>query len=316
MTASELRSHPTTAALIALQDELGIKDIPFANRLGLGLHGANWGKIKAGTYTGSYTKAATLLGVAWEAYRHPSSGEVEEGVVILRHVTDSLNAVAIARAAEDEHRLVMIAGKRGSGKSRTLSLIAAKHGAVSLEAMPSWSGSYLNFLNKFGAGLHLGPWRTGGDAEGEIIASLAATHPVICIDEFNYFSPSGINFLKSVLNQTRCVLVTATVPHFLARMASDRSTAQESAQLLRRAVAIIHIQEPDDRLVLQIQRALFPVLELAPGQASSIAAAAAKMDGIDSVCSILDGADDAADVPAAIERHKRSLRTTLHPGEK
>jgi hypothetical protein len=292
-----------------------LKDIPFAKQLNLGLHGANWGKIKAGTYNGNYTKAQTLLGVAWDAYQDPGTGEIEEGVVILRHVTDVLNAVSIGLASEDEHRAIMLVGKRGSGKSRTLSLICAKHKATVIHALPSWSGSYLNFLNKFGEGFNLGPWRSGGDAESEILRSLSHTNPVICIDEFNHFSAAGINFLKAVLNQTRSVLVTATIPHFLAKMASDRSTSPESAQYLRRCIAIIHIAEPDERSVLQIQRALFPDLELAPGQASAIAAAAVKMNGLDSVCAILDGSDDSADVPASIERHKRSLRTALKPGE-
>ena len=316
MTSTQLHSHPVVAALAAIQRDLGLKDLPFATQLRLGIHGANWGKILAGTYDGSHSKALTKLQVALDAWLHPSGGDTEEGIVILRHVREALDAVEIALAADDEHRLIVLAGLRGSGKSRTISLVHAKHGGYSMEALPSWSGSYLNFLNKFAAGIGVDPSRNGGEAETAILTALGAmTHPVICVDEFNYFSPAGINFLKSILNQTTAVLVVGTIPHYLARMAYQTKTAQESAQLLRRAVCIIHIPAVTERDVCQIQQALFPDLSIDSAQAHAVAAAANRQSRLDSVCSILADADAPDDIPASILRHERGLKVTLKPGE-
>jgi hypothetical protein len=317
MTATELRHHPVTTRLLAIQESLGLKDIPFASTLRLGIHGANWGKILAGTYTGSFSKALTLLEIALDAYEHPGTGETEEGVVILSHVREALDAFDIARAADDEHRLVILAGPRGSGKSRTIALAHHRHGGAYMEALPSWSGSYFDFLIQFAAGLAVAidGRHTKGSFETAILADLAAHPRPIFIDEFNYFSPAGINFIKAILNRTRCAVMTATVPHFLTRMAADTRTAQESAQLVRRAVAVIHIPAVTEREVVQLQTSLFPHLPLSADASRDIASAANRHSRLDSVFAILDDAEDQADIPKAIARHERAKKITLKPGE-
>lgn len=316
MTASELTNHPTVKALAQIQNNLGLKDIPFAKQFRLGLHGANWGKIRAGTYDGSFSKALVKLQLALESYANPGTGETEEGIVVLSHVREACDAMKIAVNAEDEHRLVLIAGLRGSGKSRAMALVAHKFPGHQMEALPSWAGGYLNFLNKFAAGVNVAPSRSAGDAEDAILSSLINNPSPIYIDEFNYFSPAGINFLKAVLNKTHCPIMTATVPHYLSRMAADTRTAQESAQLLRRAVAIIHIPAVTDREVIQVQRALFPDLDLNSGEiGQQIAKAANRTSRLDSVVSILADAESAADIPTAIARHERAFKVTLKPGE-
>lgn len=315
MTATELKNHPIVARLAQIQSSLGLKDIPFAKQLRLGIHGANWGKILAGTYDGSFAKVIAKFQVALEAYDNPGSGETEEGIVVLRHVREALDAMKIASAAEDEHRLVVVAGLRGSGKSRTMSLVAHKFPGHQMEALPSWSGGYLNFLNKFAAGVGVPRHLSAGDAETAILDSLTTNPRPIYIDEFNYFSPAGINFLKAVLNKTGCPIMVSTIPHFLSRMANDTRTAQESAQLLRRAVAIIHIPAVTEREVIQFQRALFPELDIAGTAAGEVARSANRHSRLDSVVAILQDADSAADITTSILRHERGAKVTLKPGE-
>lgn len=314
MTSTQLRNHPTVLKLAEIQQKLGLNDIPFAKALRLGMHGANWGKIKAGTYDGNFSRSLLKLDVALADHSAQGTGETEDGIVILDHVQTALDAVDIAMVAEDEHRLVVLSGPRGSGKSRTLSILHSRHGGHSMAALPSWSGGYLNFLNKFAAGIGLHESRSAGSAETLILTHLGTSSGLITIDEFNYFSPAAINFLKAVLNDTRWVIATATVPHYLARMAADRQTSQEASQLLRRAVAIIHIPTVTSRAVEQIQRAFHPHLDLS-GQASSVASAANRIHRLDSVCAILSDAEDSADIPAAIARHERATKTALRPGE-
>lgn len=317
MTASELKNHPVTQRLHAIQADLGLRDIAFADNLRLGIHGANWGKILAGTYTGSFTKALTKLEIALEAYENPGTGETDEGIVILTHVREAIDAMTIAKASDDEHRLVILAGPRGSGKSRTIALVHHKFGGNSMEALPSWNGSYFDFLMQFssGLGISIEGRHTKGSFETAILAELTSHPRPIFIDEFNYFSPQGINFIKAILNRTRCCIMTATVPHFLSRMVAESRTAQESAQLVRRAVAIIHIPAVTEREVTQIQAALFPKLKLTAEQSREIAAAANRHSRLDSVYAILDDAESAGEIPKSIARHDRSKKITLKPGE-
>ncbi len=317
MTASELKNHPSVQRLIAIQSDLGLKDIPFASQLRLGIHGANWGKILAGTYTGSFTKALTKLEIALDSYQNPGTGETEEGIVVLSHVREAIEAMEIAKLTEDEHRLVILVGPRGSGKTRTMKLVHNRLGGHYMEALQSWSGSYFDFLHQFAHELEISidGKRSKGDFEIAILGALKADPRGIYIDEFNYFSPAAINFIKAILNRTKCCIMTATIPHFLTRMVAESRTAQESAQLVRRAVAVIHIPSVTERDVLQVQLGLFPDLELSPELAKEIATSANRHSRLDSVYAILDDAESPADIPKAIARHERSRKITLKPGE-
>ena len=316
MTSTELRSHPVVQRLHDIQKSLELKDIPFADQLRLRMHGSNWGKILAGTYTGRFDRALINLTVALEDYEHGSNGETEDGIVILDHVRQALDAVDICISNENEHRLVVIAGVRGSGKSRTLQLIHAKHKGYLLSARPSWAGGYLNFLNRFAEGMGLSESRSAGAAECLIIDALRDSCGVICIDECNYFSANAINFLKTILNETRWVIAIGTIPFHLNRMASGRATAQESVQLFRRAVAIIHLPAVSIRQIELIARAIYPHLHL-NGSSQALATAANRLHRMDSVCQILDDTDpqDPGDLLKAIARHERFTKITLKPGE-
>lgn len=316
MTSQQLRAHPTVQRLYEIQQSLELKDIEFATQLRLRMHGSNWGKILAGTYTGRFDRALINLAVALEDYEHGSLGETEDGIVVLDHVKQTMDAVDIASVSEDEHRLVVIAGVRGSGKSRTLALIHSKHKGYLISARPSWAGGYLNFLNRFAEGMGLSVARSAGDAEAGIIDTLRETVGVICIDEFNHFSPNAINFLKTILNETRWAIVVSTIPYHLSRMASERSTAQESVQLLRRAVAIIHIPAVSIRHIELVQRAIYPTIHL-NGASQALASVANRLHRLDSVCQILDDTNpsDPSDLLKAIARHERFTKITLKPGE-
>ncbi len=319
MTIKELQSHPTVTALAEIQETLGLKDIPFASQLRLKLHGANWGKIKSGTFDGRADRALVNLAIALEQYQNQSGGEVEDGIVILDHVRQALDLVTLARTADDEHRLVVIVGVKGSGKTRTLKLIQSKCGGYLLSARQSWGGAYLNFLNQFATGLGITTvYRSQGEAEVGIIDYLAGPERlgtgIILIDEFNYFSSSAINFLKTILNETMWVLATATIPYHLSQMASSRATYQEAGQLLRRAVAIHHIPAVSVRMVDLVATALFPHLDIT-GSQSDIATAANQINRLDSVIAILRGTDPdvPGDVTKSIARHRRFTQISLDP---
>lgn len=317
MTSTELKNHPVVQRLLAIQAELGLKNIPFASQLNFGFHGANWGKIIAGNYTGSFKTVLTKLEIALDSYNNPGAGETEEGIVVLGHVKEAAECMEIAMHTEDEHRLVILAGPRGSGKTRTMQLVHARLGGCYMEAMESWSRGYFDFLTQFASELKISTdgLRSTGALEMVILNALKADPRGIYIDEFNYFSPAAINFLKAILNRTKCSIMTATIPRFLTRMVAETRTAQESAQLVRRAVSVIHIPAVTERDVVQVQLGLFPDLAISSENAREIAQSANRHSRLDSVYAILEDAESAADIPKAIARHERSRRITLKPGE-
>lgn len=98
----------------------------------------------------------------------------------------------------------------------------------------------MHTLRELGRGLGIGgDWRSADDAERSIIQALALSPRLIIIDEANYFSRDSLNFLKTILNETKCCLVLLTIPNHLASMAAD--CRDEFPQLLRRSVVIIYI---------------------------------------------------------------------------
>ncbi len=319
MTATELKNHPTVLRLRQIQTEQGLKDPEFAKLLHFKLHHANWGKIIAGTYVGDFSKALVNFEVSLDEYENQGLGELEDGIVVLKHVKEALDATEIGIAAEDEHRLTIVSGVRGAGKTRTLQLVHTKHGGFITGARPSWSKSYLNFLNGIACtpGMELGEFRGSRDAETHLLKFMKANpRKTLCIGEFNYFCSDGIGFMKTALNETDWAFTVDTIPFHLNRMASDRSTAQESAQLLRRTVAIIKIPPVSPRTVESIRKAMFPDLDL-NGRLNEIATVANQFDRIDTVRQILEDADPSvpSDVANAIERHKRLHKVNLNPGE-
>lgn len=313
MTASELKNHPTTLALIAIQESLGLKDGPFRDLMRFDFHGNNWGKIRKGTYRGNYSAVLTKLEVALAAYQNPESVDAEEGIVILPHVKETLDALEIAKESDDEHRLVIVSGHRGSGKTRTLHMCRHRVPGHYMEALPSWGGSYFDFLMLFaeGLGMELSSKRSKGALESAILDESRQNPRPIYIDEMNYFSPNAINFLKTMLNRVPAPIVTATIPKFLAGLRTESRTAQEAAQFVRRAVAIVHIPEVTDRAVFFVQKAFFRKVSLTQEDAKAIAAAANELDRMDSVTEILDLMDINNDAAKSIGLHRRLKQTSL-----
>lgn len=317
MTATELRHHPVTLALVEAQQALSLPDSDFARSLGIRYSGATWAKVKAGTYQGDYAKVLEQLTQALARHRAGGNAqaEIDGTTVILDHVALAIDAVEIARAARDEHRLVVICGKQGSGKSETLRLICRRYSGVRIHARPSWAGGYLHFLNNFAAGLGLSAdHRSPSPAESAIIDHLRLHPDVLTLDEFNHFSEKSLNFIKSILNETRAIICVGTIPSHLARMASDRATAEESRQLLRRAIAIIHIPPVDSAQITAVQRALYPDVHL-NGHAPNLAAAANRLHALDTVCQVLADTRPAndADLLKAIDRHQQMIRVAVRP---
>lgn len=307
-TSNELKEHPQVLELKEIQETLGLPDGDFARVVRFAYSGSSWGKIKAGTFAGNPEKALGAVKRALASHRAGGEVEVRHGLVVLPHVQAALDAVTVARVARDEHRLVLISGEPGAGKSKTAEMLGAEFGGHYLHAHPSWAGSYLRSLIGLARALGMsGDFRSTGAAETGILDHLKASPGLLVIDEANHFSRELVNFLKTILNETRCALVLCTLPGHLARMNAVHS--EESRQLLRRAVAIIHIGPVSSADVLAIHSAMYGDVPLGTA-AVTLAAAANRMHRVDTICRVFEETEpgEADDLPRAIERVERSIR--------
>lgn len=306
---SELPEHPQVQELREVQQQLGLPDEDFARVVRLSYSGSSWGKMKAGTFSGNPAKALRAVKTALAHHHLGGTPETVGEAVVFDHVRAACDAVAIARTATDEHKLVVVCGSWGAGKSVTAEMVRREHGGHYLHGRPSWASSYLRALMGIAHGIGIGSdFRSVGQGETEILRALEASPALLVIDEANHFNRDSLNFLKTVLNETRAVVCLMTLPGHLARIAATAS--EETRQLLRRAVAIIHIGPVTSAEVLAIQASFYP--ELALGHhAPRIASAANKHARLDTVRRILEEAEDAADVPAAVERVEGAIQTIL-----
>lgn len=165
--------------------------------------------------------------------------------------------------------------------------------------------SYLHALTSIGAGLGLAAsWYSAGAAERDILQSLQAAPRLIIIDEANHFNRATLNFLKTVLNLTRCGLVLLTLPHHMARMSSD--SREEFPQLLRRSIAIIHIPSITGEEVAAIRRGLYPQVDLP--NAAPLCALANQFHNLDTVRRVLDEIDAGQTPEAAVKAVRRQIQ--------
>ena len=306
-----LQSAPAVAELAQIKATLGLPDADFARTVKFAYSGSSWGKIKCGTFSGSHDKALRAVKAALAGYRLGGEVEVLRGVVIFPHVRQTLDAVTIARVSRDEHKLVIVCGHSGAGKSVTARLLGEEFGGHYLHAHPSWQGSYLRSLIGLARALGLsGAYRSTGEAESGVLAALATSPALLVIDEANHFSREFVNFLKTILNETACCLALFTLPGHLGRLAAVH--AEESRQLLRRAVAIVHIPPVSSADVMALHAGLYSEISLGTA-APALASAANRMHRLDTVRRVFEEAepDDSEDLPRAIERVEKSLKAVL-----
>ncbi|MEO6474129.1 MAG: AAA family ATPase [Luteolibacter sp.] len=302
---------PAVVELHEIQKSLGLADNDFAKSVKLDYSGSSWGKIKSGTFSGSPTKALSAVKRALANYRTGGEVVVQDGKVIFDHIQAARDAVTIAAAAKDEHKLVVVSGCWGSGKSTLAEIIHAEFGGHYFHAKPSWEKSYFRSLVDIAAAIGLAQeFRSEGEAESVLLATLKASPCLLILDEANHFSRKLIDFWKAVLNETACALNCYTLPGHLARMAAIHS--EQTRQFLRRAVAIIHIGQVSSADVMAIHSGLYPELHL--GQAApAIASCANRHYRMDTVIRIFDEAnpEDADDLPRAVERVEKDIKTIM-----
>jgi len=307
-TSSDLKDYPPVLALARIQKQRGTPDRDFAFTIRFEFSGSSWGKIKAGTFNGNIGKAITAVK---RALAFAQSGRVIESdgdVVVFDYIADAVASMEIARASRDEHKLTLVVGASGSGKSATLNYLHHKFGGDLLNAHPDWSHSYMAELTGWAEGIGLtANFRTVREAQRAILDNLKSRPRSILVDEANYFSRDGLNFVKAICNETECPIALGTLPNDLRRLNAEHN--YETRQVIRRAVAIIAIPPVDSATVSALHLSHFPQLTL-NGYAPQVASLANKYHRIDTVMRVFAETDpeDPQDIPSAIQRVERSIK--------
>jgi DNA transposition AAA+ family ATPase len=310
LTPADLAQHPTVTALVELQKRHGMSDAAFLKTAHIDYSPSTWSRIKKGDYTGALDKVLRQLQTALA-----KCGQVpafsSDGFVTFRHVEEALAAVKIARLTEDPIRLVFFIAPTGGGKTAFAKHLAAQFPSTAVvEAAPSWRGSYLATLSDIATQLGIpGEFRAVRTAERAIISTLATGDlRTLVIDEGNYFSQDGLNFLKLILNRTKCSLVLCTLPPDFNRMLRD--SAHEANQLVRRAVFITRVPTVRAEDVEAMQLALRPEVSLGDS-AAKLAEAANRFGRYDFVRRVLVEAEpnDPGDIEKAIGRVQQMINT-------
>jgi hypothetical protein len=147
--------------------------------------------------------------------------------------------------AEDalEERVVILVGGTRCGKSAILAkLISANKVNWRLRATPIMKRSYKKFLIGVGAALKLRELKDSTLAElhDSILGKLEKVRGVLAIEELQSFSPSALEFLKTLLNDTQVSLVISMLPGQFERM--TRSTGEDMQQFLGRSVGVVKLK--------------------------------------------------------------------------
>jgi len=299
--------------LARIQKERDLPDEDFARVVKFRMSGSSWGKIKAGNFPGNLDNAADAVRRSLTAALTGSTTAVavDNGTVILDHVADAVAAVQLARVAKDDHRLVLIVGDSGAGKSATTTYLARRFDGCYMHAHPAWGRSYMAALAEIAEGIGLQEeFLSVRKAEAGILRDLRSRPRLLVIDEANHFNKDGINFLKAIINETRCALVLATLPNDFQRLNAEHS--HETRQLVRRAVAITRIPAVDSAQVIALHCALKPNVHL-NGHAPSIASKANAYHRIDTVIRILNEVDPnvEGDLADAIDRVEKAIKVSM-----
>lgn len=165
-------------------------------------------------------------------------------------IKSAMDTVGEALQQNDNTRLVLVTGESGSGKSTLLDQMQQSDRTRSIvwrvEATEAWRESSFELL-----GAILGTVgiferqpegekkkdadsampRTPGGRLAKLVQRLNGNRAIIAIDEGHHIGAAGYNIVKSIINQTRAVVVLTAIPEIIQRI--NKNAYAEATQLFR-----------------------------------------------------------------------------------
>lgn len=260
----DTKNHPTVKALIEQAARLDLTDAVIAKRY-IGISKTTWSQLQSGTYPAQdpapmLEKCEAALQILLDASERSESG-AQDTIVALPHIAAALAAVK-GCYDQEQNRLVVYLAPSGGGKTTLVRRLRQTYlsAAVFGEATETWRGSYLNCAADIARWLGIEEnFVNPRKAEAAVIDRLTEMPIILCIDEGHSCGPEALNFIKAILNRTKCRVVFLSIPELWARM--EGKAFEEAKQLRRRTHAKIVIETvsaSDCRTFIEAKLAGYP----------------------------------------------------------
>lgn len=242
------------------QDQLGLSDTALCKKFSALGSTKTFNRILASDFEQMdiERQAANLETVLALIAAERAAGKIDEpDFDDLAHVRAARSAIMEAMQETGNNRLVLIEGASGSGKTTVQRMMAARWpGLIQAEADETWSsfrnmmGDLLIAMNPINRDKESNPVPYHLNAQKDkIITFLKARKRPLSIDEGHHICIQGLNFLKTILNQTPTVLIIYAIPVLLRRL--EKEAYEECRQLLRnRLCERVHLNGPPKKEAL------------------------------------------------------------------
>lgn len=218
-----------------IQKQGSLSDRLFSAKL-IAIGPTTWHRLKKGEYMGDNVKAWTnvqnslVLIKEQEALNAIRPNEL----VPMTHQETIIQAIRSAQS-EERDRFIAFLAKTGGGKDYLAKAIceAFPQSCLLLDASPTWRSSYYAPIAAIADRLGIIgiPCRSAA-AEQAVFQHLKSHKRIIIINEANYFSADTLNFLKSTMNETKCVVVVLALPLLWENL--EKKAWKEADQVVNR----------------------------------------------------------------------------------
>lgn len=222
---------------------------------GIGTSPASVSMYLNGTYAekgGNYETIEPKI----EAFLEVQESKAQREELVLGFVeTKTTRRIAeVMRDAHEAGEIAVIYGQAGLGKTQAVKNYCEKHGAILIEANPSFTALVL--MKKLAASVKLPTSGTLNDLFEETAYRLGGSERLIVVDEAENLPLRALEIIRRLHDETGCGLVLSGMPRLVANL---RGKHGELVQLHSRVAGALNLGDslPDAELE-QIARATLP----------------------------------------------------------
>ena len=222
---------------------------------GIGTSPASISMYLNGTYAdkgGNYETIEPKI----EAFLEVQESKAQREELVLGFVeTKTTRRIAeVMRDAHEAGEIAVIYGQAGLGKTQAVKNYCEKHGAILIEANPSFTALVL--MKKLAASVKLPTSGTLNDLFEETAYRLGGSERLIVVDEAENLPLRALEIIRRLHDDTGCGLVLSGMPRLVANL---RGKHGELVQLHSRVAGALNLGDslPDAELE-QIARATLP----------------------------------------------------------